>query len=282
MRKIRALLAAGAVSLLALGGLALAPGAGATTLTCTNIAGAVTGPLGCGGLTSADTTTAGVLDIAADGNFNNAVVRTAPDSLSNTHEDFTAFAVGGLVTGSIGDLGSYVAMFTPNGRVQDFMGFVGGIFGHYTNAVPDPGSMFTAGPNAHCISVVSINNGPLVGPVGHKHHLARWNVLLRNCSTNGTFKYGNGVAPGSVTVSSGNVWQEWAPVVGEFGLEIVNVSLFNLHNQQYSLNIAGGTGVGRHLIAFPNSTPSLNESWTFIGCTPPASTLASGSYTFCP
>jgi hypothetical protein len=269
------LLAGLAAALAAATGLAFAPAAGATTLTCTNIAGATTGPLGCGGLTSA-VTSFGTVDIAADGNYNNAVVRTAADSQGNTREDFTVFAVGGSVTGSIGDLGSYVAMFTPNGRVPDFTGTVGGVTGHYLNAVPDPGSTFTAGPNTHCISVVSEHNGP--------RGAARWNVVLRNCSTNGTFTYGGGEGnrPGSVSFSFGNAWQEWAPVIGEDGLEMVNVWLFNHHNVQYTLNVTGNAGPGTHLIAYPDTSPSLNESWTIIGCTPPANTLDAGSYTLCP
>lgn len=263
-----------AASLAAAGGLAFAAAgpAGATTLTCTNIAGAVVPgtPAGCGGLQSA-WTGKGTLDIAADGNYNNAVVRVQLDSLGNSNEDFTAYAVGGSQTGSIGGLGRYVAMFTPDGKFQFSTASPAGPF---TTGVPAPGATFYAGPNAHCISVVSENNGP--------KGAARWNVVLRNCNSNGVFKYGTGLAPGSVTAGFGNAWQEWAPVAQGNNLELVNTWLFNHHNVQYSLNVTGFGGAGTHLIAYPNDTPSSNEQWTLIGCTSPATTLSGGSYSFCP
>jgi hypothetical protein len=254
------------------GSLAFAGSASATTLTCTNLAGATSGPLGCGGLQTAAGYTRGVLDIAPDGNYNNAVVRVQPDASIKT-EDWTAFAVGGLTTGSEGGLGRYVAMFTPLGQIPSYT--TGGVT--YTNSVPAPGTTFTAGPDDYCISVTSEFNGP--------KHAARWNVVLRPCNTNGVFRYGTGgttpSGTGSVTFGAANAYQEWAPINGEFGLELDNVWLRNHHNTEYTLNITGAGGAGTHLIAYPNSTPALNESWGLIGCTPPANTLSTG-YVSCP
>ena len=269
------------------GSLAFTGTAGATTLTCTNIGGGIVipgTPAGCGGLQSMWTGD-GVLDIAADSNNNNAVVRVEADSSGNSAEDFTAYAVGGSVTGSIGDLGRYIAMFTPLGKVPSYTVITDPVKPSndgltFTNAVPDPGTTFTAGPTTHCISVVSENNGP--------RSAARWNAVLRNCSSNGVFKYGTGTAPGSITPGFGNAWQEWAPVAGTTGtgatyLELVNVWLFNHHNVQYTLNITGSGGAGTHLIAYPNSGGAQpNEEWNLIGCTAPGSTLGGGAYASCP
>ena len=96
----------------------VAGGADATTLTCTNIAHAVTTPIGCGGAQSA-TTAHGTLDMAvigtanASGNYFNSPVGVKTESLSATREDFTVFALGGSITGGLGGLGSYVVMYTP-------------------------------------------------------------------------------------------------------------------------------------------------------------------------
>lgn len=270
---------------LGIGGLSLAAGAGATTLTCTNIAGPVSNgtPVGCGGLQTAAGYKYGNLDLTADGNYFNAVVRVQADNEANSNQDFTAFAVNGLTTGSYGDLGKYVAMLTPFGKIPQFTvtkdsvnpANVGKSF---ANAIPDQGATFTAGPADHCISVEDINNGP--------NHALRWNVVLRNCNTNGAFVYGvdntTTVTTGSVSSGFANAYQEWAPVNGEFGLELVNVWITSHHhNVPYTLNITGASGAGTHTIAYPDTSPSLNESWNGLGCTPPLSVLGT-PYASCP
>jgi hypothetical protein len=251
----------------------------ATTLTCTNIASATTGPIGCGGAQSA-LTTHGSLDMAvlgtgnASGNYYNSPVGVRLDSQSNVREDFTVFALNGDTTGGPGNLGRYVAMYTPNGKVQQFTGTVGSVFGTYTNAVPDSNTTFTAGANAFCVSVTQIANGP--------HGALRWNAVLRNCNTNGTFTKGNNsTVENSVTFGHANRWQLWAPAIGSHGLELINTSLRNTFNVDYVLDIKGSGGDGSRLLAFPGHD-ALNEEWSIIGCTHPADELNVGSYQFCP
>jgi hypothetical protein len=260
---------------------AAVPAAQATTLTCTHTAGATTSPIGCGGIQSA-TTAHGMLDMAVlgsggvNGNFFNSPVGVLTDSQSQVREDFTVFAVNGHITGGPGDLGVYVAMYTPNGRVASFTGTVGGVTGTYTNAVPDAGTNFTVGSNVYCISVVSQHNGP--------GGAARWNAVLRNCNSNGTFTMGNdGTIENSVTSSHANAYQVWAPVTGANGLLFVNESLshsFHHGNTQYVLDIKGSGGSGSRLLAFPEND-GLNQEWQLIGCTHPADVLSTG-YQFCP
>lgn len=278
----RRLVAAAAIPLavgLAVGVAVVAPSAQATTLTCTHTAGALTSPIGCGGAQSA-LHTHGTLDMAvlgtgnANGNYYNSPVGVMTDSQSQIREDFTVFALHGDITGGPGNLGRYVAMYTPNGRVQQFTGTVGGVFGNYTNAKPDADTTFTAGANTFCVSVTQIANGP--------HGALRWNAVLRNCNTNGTFTMGNDTTvENSVTFSHANRWQLWAPVIGSNGLELINTSLRNKFNVDYVLDIKGAGGTGSRLLAFPGHD-ALNEEWSIIGCTHPADELNVGSYQFCP
>ena len=271
-------------TLAAAGGLALAmaPAASGTTLTCTHTASATTSPIGCGGAQSASHTH-GTLDMAVlgtgnvNGNYYNSPVGVLTDSQAQIREDFTVFALSGQITGGPGNLGRYVAMYTPNGRVQQFTGTVGGVPGTYTNAKPDAGTTFTAGANAFCVSVTQIANGP--------HGALRWNAVLRNCNTNGTFTVGTDstTAPteNSVTYSHANRWQLWAPAIGSHGLELINVSLRNRSNVDYVLDIKGNGPSGSRLLAFPGHD-ALWEEWSIIGCTHPADELNVGSYQFCP
>src|SRR5215813_10740535 len=118
--------------------------ASATTLTCTHTAGAVTVPIGCGGAQSAYTAR-GTLDMAvlgtgsATGNYYNSPVGVQPDSQGNTREDFTVFALNGAITGGPGNLGSYVAMYTPNGHIQSWTH----VSGPVGVSQPAPGETFT-------------------------------------------------------------------------------------------------------------------------------------------
>ena len=268
-----------AVALAVLGVTAwMAGGADATTLTCTNIAHAVTTPIGCGGAQSA-TTAHGTLDMAvigtanASGNYFNSPVGVKTESLSATREDFTVFALGGSITGGLGGLGSYVVMYTPNGHINSWTH----VSGPVGVSQPAPGERFNAGFNDFCVSVTQIPNGP--------HGALRWNAILRNCSSNGVFTMGDNAAvspvENAVTFSFANRWQLWAPTLDANGLEFVNVSLHNHFNVPYVLDIKGSGGDGSALLAFPSHN-GLNEQWTLIGCTHPADLLNVGSYQFCP
>jgi hypothetical protein len=249
----------------------MAGGAAATTLTCTHSAGATTVPIGCGGLQSV-LATHGTLDMAvigtasANGNYFNSPVGVKTDTQTTTpgqREDFTVFAVGGSITGGLGGLGQYVAMYTPNGHVP---GFPAG--------QPAANTSFMPNSQDFCLSVTQLPNGP--------HGALRWNAVLRNCNTNGTFHMGdNAGVENSVTSSHANRWQVWAPATGAAGLEMVNVSLHNHFNVPYVLDIKGSGGDGSRLLAFPTHN-AANEEWTLIGCTHPADEINGGSYAACP
>jgi hypothetical protein len=280
----------GAVLAFALLGLGLAslPGsASATTLTCTNTNNALVSPIGCGGLQFAYTAK-GVQDVAAGGDFWNAHVTTALDSTSNPFEDFTVYALGGLTTDGPGGLGIYVAMYTPLGKVSGFKidtlpaGYTGTdtVGEVLTNAYPVPGSTFSAEPNDYCLSTESADTGP--------HHAARWHVVLRTCSTNGIFTYGNDVTGtghtlNSVSTSTANRFQLWAPVTGMSGLLFINDSLshgFKAGNTPYVLDDPAFGGPGSWLLAYPEND-GLNQEGSIIGCTQPV-TLLDTSYANCP
>ena len=194
MRRIIALAAALALAVLGVTAWA-AGGADATTLTCTNIAHAVTTPIGCGGAQSA-TTAHGTLDMAvigtanASGNYFNSPVGVKTESLSATREDFTVFALGGSITGGLGGLGSYVVMYTPNGHINSWTH----VSGPTGVSQPAPGEHFNAGFSDFCVSVTQIPNGP--------HGALRWNAILRNCSSNGVFTMGDNAAVSPVENSS--------------------------------------------------------------------------------
>lgn len=248
--------------------------ANATTLTCTNTQSAITSPDGCGGLRIAQPYSHGALDMATTTTVDSAPVVVQPDSILNSHEDWTVFALGGNVNDGPGGLGMYVAMTTPNGRIAHFQitgavtntGGCAFAIGTYTNMIPCPGATFKTLSGTYCLSVARFvgSNGKL-----------RWWALLRLCSTNGTFVYGTQTATGSVSFSLANRWQLWAPVNGDTGLKMVNVSLFNHFNSDYDLNITGAGGAGQQLQAYPDNTGGFsNDQWDIIGCTPPITLLA--------
>jgi hypothetical protein len=284
--KIASLIAAITVGVFAL---AAAPAAHATSLTCTNTQSATTAPYGCGGLQIAPGYKDGVLDLSAQ-NVYNTQVTTAADSAMNSSEDFTVFALNGLTTGGPGDLGEYVAMVTPLGKISNFTivtpvssppaGCVDGATGtNYTNAIPCAGVVFTAGPSTYCLSVSQYKGF---------NNKTRWWVVLRDCDTSGTFTYGTSTKTGGVTSGHANHWQLWGPTLGpaNTGLGMVNVDLWNKNNVDYDLNISGMLGAGTPLQAYPNTSWSPNEEWDVIGCTPPVSTLVTagqipGSYDLC-
>lgn len=263
-------------------GLALAgtTPAHATSLSCTNTQSAVTSPYGCGGLQVAPGYPHGALDMATTTTADSAPVVAQPDSVTNSHEDFTVYALGGSLTDGPGGLGDYVAMQTPTGHIAHFQitgavpltGGCVGALGTYTNAIPCPGATFRALSGTYCLSVANFT-----GP----NHKLRWWALLRLCSTNGTFTYGTSTGPGSVSFSLANRWQLWAPVTGDAGLKMVNVSLHNRFNSDYDLNITGAGGAGQQLQAWPdNSGGVANDQWQILGCTPPI-TLLSTPYALC-
>jgi hypothetical protein len=277
-RRITAL-AAGAVLAASLAVAASWP-ASATSLSCTNTQSAVTSPYGCGGLQIAVGYPHGVLDMATTTTSDSAPVVVQPDSVSNPKEDFTVFPLGGNLTDGPGGLGDYVAMQTPTGHIAHFQvtgavpltGGCVGALGTYTNAIPCPGATFKALSGTYCLSVANFRgtNGKV-----------RWWALLRLCSTNGTFVYGTSTTPGSVSFSLANRWQLWAPVTGDVGLKMVNVSLHNRFNSDYNLNITGAGGAGQQLQAYPDNTGGVpNDQWLIVGCTPPI-TLLSTPYALC-
>jgi hypothetical protein len=257
-----------------------ATSAHATSLSCTNTQSAVTSPYGCGGLQIAPGYPHGALDMATTTTSDSAPVVVQPDSISNSREDWTVFPLGGSLTDGPGGLGDYVAMATPFGHVAHFQitgavpntGGCAFALGTYTNMTPCPGATFKALSGTYCLSVANFT-----GPNGK----LRWWALLRLCSTNGTFVYGTGTGPGSVSFSFANRWQLWAPVTGDAGLKMVNVSLHNRFNSDYDLNITGAGGAGQQLQAYPDNTGGhANDQWDIIGCTPPI-TLLSTPYALC-
>lgn len=263
MRRI--LITAGA-ALAAVIGLALP--AGATTLTCTNIAGATSGPIGCGGLQSVFTGH-GTQDISAQGNFSNAKIITAADTLgTNSAEDFTVYTVPGHE--GQGSLGEYVAMFTPLGKIPGA-----------------PAGDFAPADGNHALEFcISVQNQ--VTRVGGKL-VQRWFAVLRNCWLGGTsFTGPDGAAPGTVT--DPNTYEVWEPVVGNGnGLELVNKALLTSAgrhgigpNTNYVLDIKANGGPGTQLIAYPEHNSPPNELWTVLGCTAPVSVLDGGTFSSCP
>ena len=263
---------------------ALIPGqADATTLTCTNVAGALTDPFGCGGLQSAGTAH-GTLDLAHLANVYNAFVTVQADA-SATSEDWTAFKVDGLA--GAGGLGIYVAMDTPDGLLTSFTPTatlsctIGGAAATrtagtaYANTEPCPGQPFTAGAGDLCISVehvVAVNG------------LLRWWSVLRECNTNGTFTYGSATTSGTVTAGFANQFQAWAPVISSSGYLLVNTWLRNHDNVNYALDITRDGPAGSVVQAYPEND-QINEEWGLIGCTLPASQLGgvvSPPYVNCP
>jgi len=185
--RTKALALAAGVTLLA--GLAVTAGtASATTLTCTGIANQVTPPLGCGGATLAYQAK-GTLDLAVlGGNYWNSHVGFLGDSTGATAEDLTVFAVDGSVTDGPGGLGEYVAVYTPDGKFASFT--QGGV--RYADAVPAPGP-FTVGTDVYAVSVEQLANGP--------RGAERWNTVLRNANSNGTFTYGETLTAPSLGAS---------------------------------------------------------------------------------
>jgi hypothetical protein len=190
-----------------------------------------------------------------------------------------------------GALGIYVALITPNGKVPDFTvtggndstdpltgatGTCNQVEGQtYTNTIPCPGETFTAGPETYAISVAEY-----VGPNGKD----RWWALDRQASTNGTFTYGTAITPGTVSWSSANQWQEWAPTIGSAGLLMDNISLDNINNSEYDLNVTGNKfTAGTQLQAYQdNNGGVVNDMATYTACTPPGTLLSVfGQYGLC-
>ena len=254
--------------------LAVAAPAGATTLTCTNIASAISGPIGCGGLQLGYTAN-GTLDLAGGGNYWNAPATVQLDSQANSNEDWTVYAISGSVTDGPGALGEFVAMYTPLGKIPSFT-HVGGPGSSGTNATPVPGEVFTAGSSDYCLSVENIGTGAAL----------RWKTVLRNCNSNGDFTEGanTGAAPfNAVQPGHANAYQVWAPVTGHDGLLMVNDSLsrgYKHNNTPYVLDDSGWGGAGTQAIAYPEND-GTNQVWSVIGCTDPVKALNTG-YQFCP
>ena len=157
---------------LAAAGAVTASGASATTLTCTQTKASFTTPYGCGGL-ELQYTAKGILDMAADGSYWNAPVRAKTESLTDTSEDWTVFAVGGVTTGGEADLGSYVAMFTPNGVIPGGCGAPGGAY--VACGAAGASLTVTPSPSDYCLSVEDVYR------TVHGQHVQRWAGVLRPC-----------------------------------------------------------------------------------------------------
>lgn len=254
MRRLAAVLAAIAIGAAGLAG--FSTHAGATTLTCTAVSGQAVPPIGCGGYQSAYTAK-GIQDMAATGNFFNAPVVSAVDSISNGEEDFMAFAVAGSTTDGPGGLGEYVIVSTPFGRLPGF------------TTQPSPGSTFSMNANDFCLSVA----GEPIGPKGANREA----VVLRSCTTNGLFTYGTSANPGSVTKSGANHYQVWAPAVGAHGLVMINKSLsrdFKKGNTAQVLDLKSSGPPGSRFIVYPENNGE-NQDGLIIGCTPPITQIIS-------
>lgn len=290
---------AGALALATGLSLAAAGGAGATTLTCTHSINANTPPIGCGGARLAYSAK-GTLDLAvlgtgsATGNYWNSPVGFTTESLTDIHQDFTVFAVGGNIHSGPGGLGSYVAMYTPDGVINGFTYTGSGTPLPPATTCPSSGTHSTGQPqigcdvrvdtNVYCLSVANVNDGP--------NHALRWHVVLRNCNTNGVFHYGDNTGAtstnyNSVSPSFANHFQVWSPVSGAAGLVLINRSLsndhphhWNLGNTPYVLDDRGFGGSGTQALAFPEND-GLNQEFTLLGCTDPLRSLSTG-YQLCP
>ncbi len=169
---------AGAASLVLGAAAVAATTASATTLTCTGVQNQAVPPFGCGGAQLAYVKK-GTLDLAVlGGNYWNSEVGFKTDSVSDSTEDWTVFAVDGSTTDGPGGLGEYVAAYTPGGKFASFT--QGGVT--HANAVPSPGIFYT-GTNVYCLSVENLYNGP--------KGALRWRAVLRTCNSNGAFYYGS-------------------------------------------------------------------------------------------
>ena len=279
MRNPKTMLASAVLALTGLLGLGLAAApASATTGTCTAHAGALTppSPIGCGGLQLLYAGH-GDLGISAAGNFSNAKVVMAAEA-SNSSQDFTVFQLPDFHTGSPfageGNLGEFVAMFTPLGQIP----------GNPHNDF-DPSSALGHKSMQFCISV----QNQLVRVRGHL--VQRWKGVLRNCWSHDTTFFGpSGAVPGGV--SHPNPYQVWEPIVGDGGLSFVNKALLSRSlrhglggNGNYVLDDSGFGGPGTQVIAFlqkSGGTTSQNQEWRVRGCTDPGASLNGGADTDCP
>jgi hypothetical protein len=258
------------------------PRASATTLTCTQVKTVYVTPYGCGGL-ELGYQARGVLDMAAAGNYWNAAVRAEPESVTDTAEDWTVFALNGSTTGGQDDLGQYTAMLTPDGVIPG--GCAGGLPCSASN--PD----VAVSPADFCLSVENITR------TVRGHPAQRWVAVLRSCFAAGggdpaTPGFVLGAAPTGInTVDDPNLYQLWSPVLATTAvpspIALVNVALLSpglRHgiggNDDYVLDDSGSGGAGTQLLAYP-ADAGLNQEWSVIGCTPPV-TQISGLNQLCP
>lgn len=292
MSRIKRYFALGAsllVSLFVLVGF-VTTGASATTLTCTQTANTFVTPYGCGGLES-QFAGRGSLSLAVlgtstvnnvVGNYSNSPVGVKLTSLTDTTQDFTVFAINGLTNGGEGDLGSYVAMYTPNGHIP------GGCT--LTGPCSATNDVVKESPLDFCISVQDYY------PIVRHQRVQRWRTVLRNCFISASdpnrdvfgtpgFVLGNGTNPNAVT--NPNLYQTWSPTTGSVGLFLVNKALhypWARHgwgsNAPYVLDDTAFGGSGTQSIAFPEND-GINQLWQILGCTPPVTDLNT-QYQLCP
>lgn len=266
-----------------------ASSANATSFTCTQTKNAYTTPYACGGL-QFQQFTHGVLDMSADGNFWNASVRATTENQSGPaapNQDWTVFAEDGLITGGEGDLGQYVAMFTPNGVIPG--GCDVGLQHHQTCGGLNTPQTVSNSPIDYCLSVENVPT------VVRGHHTFRWFGVLRNCflgdfRDEGSPTFTLAVAPSDGvhvnTVTNPNHYMVWAPVLGAQDESLVNEALLHPEfrhwvggNSRYVLDIQAGGPSGSRLLAYPYNG-GLNQVVKVIGCQPPV-TLISGLAQVC-
>ena len=264
-----AALAAGAILTT---GLALtATTADATTLTCTHTAGATTAPIGCGGIRSA-TTAHGDLDLAVlgtggtSGNFFNSPVGVSADSQSNVREDFTVFAVGGAITGGPGNLGEYVAMYTPNGKIPGF------------TTQPAPGSRSRRTPPTCACPSCSSPSARTARSAGPRCS-ATATPTARSTSAPTPRPATRTASPAATRTPTRCGHRSPARTACCSPTSRLSHH-FHSGNTLYVLDIKGSGAAGSRLLAFPEND-GLNQEWSLIGCTHPADVLSTG-YQFCP
>jgi len=282
-RRIIALAAALALAVLGVTAW-VAGGAGATTLTCTNIAHAVTTPIaqpiGCGGLYfsglgSGIQPNGTSLTLTAPNPQWNSHVTTAVYDPSRSDQDFTVYQRCNTVAGTrtvASPCGTGTPTLDPDGQAE-FVAEATPLGHHLGGTINSSGNL--------CLSVEAVFNGPIV----HHHHALRWRTVLRTCNSLGAFFYAgipNGGADAGTTgvVTSPNFWQTWSPFgpVGSGFVFANNALSGNAFNHKFVLDQPGGSHVpGAWLLAFPeNDQP--NQVARIIGCTGAPNQITPGHF----
>ncbi len=270
LTSLRRGLLAGAATILAIGGLALAAGpAHATTQTCLGTQNPVSGPISCGGLFlpgmgPSPSTTVGTasLTLTALSDFWNAPITFSPYSASAKTQDFTVYErchttpsspTDALPCGSVANTVYNAASGQP-----EFVAEVTPLGHHIGGALNNIGNL--------CISEQGRHDGA--------HHRLLWHMVERTCDTNGAV-FTAGILDGpagtgvSGTVVSPNPWQTFAAVPTLAGLGgdlIANDALSNnFHNRLFVVDDRSlGYPTGQAIV-YPENDQK-NQVAEFIGC----------------